>query len=57
MQTRIPQLLVFLLFMEVTQLLGAETNTYYVQYLDTLDNDCGCSWLPVLFGHKNTNGT
>lgn len=31
--------------MEAMQLLVAETNKYYNQYLDTLDNDDGCSWL------------
>jgi hypothetical protein len=29
----------------VIQLLVAENNKYYSQYLDTLDSDCGCSQL------------
>jgi len=33
---------VFLLFMEVIQLLVAEANKYYSQYLDTLNNDGRC---------------
>jgi hypothetical protein len=32
--------------MEVIQLLVVETNKYYNQYSDTLDNDKACSWLP-----------
>jgi hypothetical protein len=32
--------------MEVIQLLVAETNKYYNQYLDTLDNDDRCPQLP-----------
>jgi hypothetical protein len=37
---------IFLLFFtDMIQLLVAETNKYYYQYLHTLDNDDGCSQL------------
>lgn len=32
--------------MDMIQLLVAETNKCYNQYLDTLDNDKGCSQFP-----------
>jgi hypothetical protein len=41
-----PVTVFFLFFTEVIQLLVAETNNYYSQYLDTLDNYDGCSRLP-----------
>jgi len=34
--------------MEIIQLLVAETNKYYSQYLDTPDNECRCSKLPYV---------
>jgi hypothetical protein len=55
---------IFLLFFkEVIQLLVAETNKYYNQYLDTLDNDGGHLQLPdttvqemyIFFDNNNTN--
>jgi hypothetical protein len=54
---------VFLLsFMEVIQLLVAETNKYYSQYLDltiTADTTCRCNYAGDvhLSGNCNTNGT
>jgi hypothetical protein len=43
---------IFLLsFMEVFQLLGTETNKYYNQYLDTLD-DAECLHLPDMTAYK-----
>jgi len=52
-----------LFFMEVSQLLVAETNKFYSQYLDKLDSDSRHSHLTDmnvhvhLFGHNNTNET
>jgi hypothetical protein len=40
----IPITVFLLFFMEVIQLLVTETNKYYSQYLDTLDNDSTSSW-------------
>jgi hypothetical protein len=38
-----PITIFLLFFMEVIQLLVVETNKYYNQYSDTLDNDKACS--------------
>jgi len=45
--------------MEVIQLLVAETNKYYSQYLDTPDNDGrhDCIGDVYLFSNNNINGT
>jgi hypothetical protein len=40
----LPITVFLLLFMDVIQLLVAETNKYYNLYLDTLDNDNGYSY-------------
>lgn len=49
---------------ESDQLLVAESNNYYNQYLGTHENDGRCSKLPDMnvqeihpFGHNNRNGT
>jgi hypothetical protein len=41
-----PITIFLLFFVEVIQLLVAETNKYCSQCLDTPDNDGRCSWLP-----------
>jgi hypothetical protein len=45
------QIAVFLLFMEVIQLVVAESNKYYSQYLDIFDNDNKCFQLPDVTIH------